>query len=175
MGSQFSRDSSSVSYNSKKYRSSSSNNRNLGKAIEDKYNKVNNNKVNNINNNVTKQDDDIEISSDRLLHDGSILDIKLVCNNVDATKEDGSLIDNNNNNHYIKQKLYTCGDDNQIVMTDLNSLLRNNQSSSPPSDSIYYKGHTRAVNKIHMKSQLLFSVSRDLTLRMVCSSTILSY
>jgi hypothetical protein len=168
MGSQLSRYSSSTSH-SKKYRSSSSsNNRNLDKTVEDK--------VNNIYN--TKQDEDIEISSDRLLHDGSILDINLVYNNVDDTKDDDSLIDNNyyqHHHHHMKQKLYTCGDDNRIVMTDLHSLLYNNQSSSlSPSDSINYKGHTRAVNKIHMKSQMLFSVSRDLTLRMVRSTTILS-
>jgi hypothetical protein len=171
MGSQLSRYSSSIS-NSKKYRSSSSsNNRSLDKT-EDKYNQINN-----IYN--TKQDEDIEISSDRLLHDGSILDINLVYNNVDDTKDDDSLIDNNNyhhhhHHHHMKQKLYTCGDDNQIVMTDLHSLLYNKQSSSS-SHSINYKGHTRAVNKIHMKSQMLFSVSRDLTLRMVRSTTILSY
>ena len=174
MGSQLSRYSSSIS-NSKKYRSSSSssssNNRSLDKTVEDKYNQVNNiyNK---------KQDKDIEISSDRLLHDGSILDINLVYKNVDDTKDDDSLIDNNyyHHHHHMKQKLYTCGDDNQIVMTDLHSLLYNKQSSlSSPSHSINYKGHTRAVNKIHMKSQMLFSVSRDLTLRMVRSTTILSY
>jgi len=167
MGSQLSRYSSSIS-NSKKYRSSSSNNRSLDKTVEDKYNQINN-----IYN--TKQDEDIEISSDRLLHDGSILDINLVYNNVDDTKDDDSLIDNNyyhHHHHHMKQKLYTCGDDNQIVMTDLHSLLYSEQSSS--SHSINYKGHTRAVNKIHLKSQMLFSVSRDLTLRMVRSTTILS-
>ena len=88
------------------------------------------------------------LSSQRLLHDGSILDMKLLVNN---------------SNDGVKH-LYTCGDDNQIVLTHLDSLL---DPSTPSSPSIYYKGHTRAVNRLHMKSQLLCSVSRDLTLRLV--------
>lgn len=69
--------------------------------------------------------------------------------------------------------LYTCSDDNKIARSQLHGLIPRHhhpiQSSSITSidNTIYYKSHTRAVNRIHIKSQVLYSVSRDLSLRMV--------
>ena len=58
--------------------------------------------------------------------------------------------------------MFTCSDDKRIAKLD---CINNNEGLNSP--VTYYEGHTKAVNKIAINGDKLWSASRDLSIKQV--------
>lgn len=66
----------------------------------------------------------------------------------------------------FEARIASCGDDNTIALSNVNHLVKNDQSIPPQ----VLKGHEKAVNRVIFHNKCLFSASRDLSLRIVSKS-----
>lgn len=63
-----------------------------------------------------------------------------------------------------KGSLFTCSDDKRIARLECNC------SPNEPESVKYYEGHTKTVNKVAANGNILWSASRDLSIKQVSVS-----